>query len=80
MLLGAKRLGYGGETTRVENRGETTRGGGDDLLPANHTVPFLFHCSLWQKQNSSAKTWEKRESETKWNSNAKTEHYGYGNK
>ena len=27
MVLGAKRLGYGGETTRVENRGETTRGG-----------------------------------------------------
>ena len=26
MVLGAKRLGYGGETTRVENRGETTRG------------------------------------------------------
>ena len=24
--MGAKRLGYGGETTRVENRGETTRG------------------------------------------------------
>ena len=27
MVLGAKQLGYGGETTRVENRGETTRGG-----------------------------------------------------
>ena len=26
--MGAKRLGYGGETTRDENRGETTRGGG----------------------------------------------------
>ena len=26
MIMGAKRLGYGGETTRVENRGETTRG------------------------------------------------------
>ena len=26
MVLGAKRLGYGGETTRVENRGDTTRG------------------------------------------------------
>ena len=26
MVFGAKRLGYGGETTRVENRGETTRG------------------------------------------------------
>ena len=24
--MGAKRLGYGGETTRVENTGETTRG------------------------------------------------------
>ena len=24
--MGARRLGYGGETTRVENRGETTRG------------------------------------------------------
>ena len=28
MVLGTKRLGYVGETTRVENRGETTRGGG----------------------------------------------------
>ena len=28
MVLGVKRLGYGGETTRVENRGETTRGKG----------------------------------------------------
>ena len=26
MVMGAKRLGYGGETTWVENRGETTRG------------------------------------------------------
>ena len=29
MVMGVKRLGYGGggwETTRVENRGETTRG------------------------------------------------------
>ena len=26
IVLGAKRLGYGGETTRVENRGEMTRG------------------------------------------------------
>ena len=27
MVMGAKRLGYGGgKTTRVENRGETTRG------------------------------------------------------
>ena len=26
MVLGAKRLGYRGETTRIENRGETTRG------------------------------------------------------
>ena len=25
MVLGAKLLGYGGETTRVENRGKTTR-------------------------------------------------------
>ena len=37
MVLGAKRLGYGGETTRVENRGETTRGetswGRNVLLP-----------------------------------------------
>ena len=24
--MGAKRLGYGGEMTRVENRGKTTRG------------------------------------------------------
>ena len=35
--MGAKRLGYGGETTRVENRGETTRGettrGRNVLLP-----------------------------------------------
>ena len=46
MVLGAKRLGYGGETTRVENRGETTRGettrgetswGRNVLLPANKT-------------------------------------------
>ena len=29
MVLGAKQLGYGGETTRVENRGETTKGGND---------------------------------------------------
>ena len=44
MVLGAKRLGYGGETTRVENRGETTRGettrgetswGRNVLLPQN---------------------------------------------
>ena len=27
MISGAKRLGYGGETTRHENRGETTMGG-----------------------------------------------------
>ena len=63
----AKRLGYGGETTRVENRGETTRGettrgkrlGGEtSCYRSNDTVPFLFHCSLWQKRNSSAKTWE----------------------
>ena len=26
MVFGSKRLGYGGETTRVENRSETTRG------------------------------------------------------
>ena len=26
MVLVAKRLGYGGETTRIENRGKTTRG------------------------------------------------------
>ena len=29
MVFGTKRLGYVGETTRVENRGETTRGGND---------------------------------------------------
>ena len=29
MVLGAKPLGYGGKTTRVENRGEMTRGGND---------------------------------------------------
>ena len=37
MVLGAKRLGYGGEKTRVGNRGETTRGktswGRNVLLP-----------------------------------------------
>ena len=35
MVLGAKRLGYGGEKTRVGNRGETTRGkrlGGRNVL------------------------------------------------
>ena len=37
--MGAKRLGMGGETTRVENRGETTREetscGRNVLLPLN---------------------------------------------
>ena len=45
--MGAKRLGYGGETTRVENRGETTRGettrgetswGRNVLLPLLHII------------------------------------------
>ena len=39
--MGAKRLGYGGETTRVENRGETTRGGkrlGGNVLGAKRLV------------------------------------------
>ena len=57
MVLGAKRLGYGGETNRVENRGETTRGemtrgetswGRNVLLPC--TVQFRayqsFVCNL----------------------------------
>ena len=47
--MGAKRLGYGGETTRVENRGETTRGettrgetswGRNVLLPCTLAVDF----------------------------------------
>ena len=51
MVLGAKRLGYRGETTRVENRGETTRGettrgemswGRNVLLPERHTKNL--HC------------------------------------
>ena len=50
MVLGAKRLGYGGETTRVENRGEPTRGettreetswGRNVLLPAKISHYFL---------------------------------------
>ena len=38
--MGAKRLGYGGETTRVENRGETTRGKrlGGNVLGAKRLV------------------------------------------
>ena len=39
--MGAKRLGYGGETTRVENRGETTRGEtirGGNVLEAKRLV------------------------------------------
>ena len=53
MVFGAKRLGYGGETTRVENRGETTRGettrgetswGRNVLLPIRtpHYIPRHF--------------------------------------
>ena len=40
MVLGAKRLGYGGEKIRVENRNETTRGQ-NVLLPletVNHAM------------------------------------------
>ena len=48
--MGAKRLGYGGggETTRVENRGETTRGetsrGRNVLLPGGWGLK-AFHCT-----------------------------------
>ena len=50
MVLGAKRLGYGGETIKGENRGETTWGkvswGRNDLLqlvaPITNCGPFLF--------------------------------------
>ena len=41
MALGAKHLGYWGETTRVENRGETTRGEttrGGNVLGAKRLV------------------------------------------
>ena len=41
MVLGAKHLGYWGETTRVENRGETTRGEttrGGNVLGAKRLV------------------------------------------
>ena len=43
MVFGAKRLGYGGETTRVENRGETTRGEttrGETSWGRNVLLPF----------------------------------------
>ena len=42
--MGAKRLGYGGETTRVKNRGETTRGEstrGGTSLGRNVSLPWL---------------------------------------
>ena len=50
MVLGAKRLGYGGETTRIENRGETTRGkrlGGETSCYHHGDVltNFLGRCS-----------------------------------
>ena len=41
MVLGAKHLGYWGETTSVENRGETTRGEttrGENVLGAKRLV------------------------------------------
>ena len=50
IVLGAKRLGYRGETTRVENRGETTRGkrpggggrfGGKRLVTQRTTAGWL---------------------------------------
>ena len=44
--MGAKRLGYGGETTRVENRGETTRGEttrGETSWGRNVLLPFCLH-------------------------------------
>ena len=55
MVLGANRLGYGGgETTRVENRGETTRGettrgetswGLNVLLPVGGGDTLIFFSS-----------------------------------
>ena len=51
MVLGAKRLGYGGQTTRVENRGETTRGKrlGGNVLGAKRlvTVQNAFTGDIW---------------------------------
>ena len=38
--MGAKRLGYEGETTRVENRGETTRG--ETTRGRNVLLPFTM--------------------------------------
>ena len=49
MVLGAKRLGYGGETTRVGNRGEMTRGkrlGAKRLVTVNST-----NCDIHYKYN-----------------------------
>ena len=49
MVLGAKRLGYGGETTRVENRGETTRGEttmGETSWGRNVLLPVLYPPSI----------------------------------
>ena len=51
IVLGAKRLGYRGETTRVENRGETTRGkrpgGGGDVLGVNVLLPIQRTTAGW---------------------------------
>ena len=47
--MGAKRLGYGGETTSVENRGETTRGKttrGETSLGRNVLLPVKGPKSL----------------------------------
>ena len=57
MVLGAKRLGYGGETTRVENRGETTRGG-NVLLPehpVNVPIQRTVHLSIVIPANDTRK-------------------------
>ena len=44
MVLGAKRLGCGVETTKCENRGETTCGGGGEWFGAKH-LDTLYNLS-----------------------------------
>ena len=45
MVLGVKRLGYGGETTSVEKRGETTRGEMSWGVEPHGTHIYIVHVS-----------------------------------